>query len=334
MDQHPIIPLVSLAACPDPQVIADGAKFHANSVCQRAEYNAYKSSVHRGARIAALKETGVRSVPNQHTSYCPLTVDSSSSTSLTPVPTTGLDTMWIVENSSSSIVQLRYLKDGQEVPTSGTDNDDDDDILKPGEWKAIRTFEGHQFVAREAKEGGRVLLKHTVGLIPIGTGFDATSSLSCPLVDTPPMHKGQPDVAFDRTPSAIHRPCNTWDVGFRNVAGCPLSGYYVHSSNNNSGGGGCTEKFQFHLGVDTHASDFYESWTSDTKFEGTFVGHTFSFRLAHDPTVEVERVTLAPTYITDCPSEPQGVGVTHSSRATSSIASSLIHMDGTTSQLN
>ena len=43
-------------------------------------------------------------------------------------------------------------------------------------------------------------------------------------------------------------------------------------------------------------------WGSSTKFEGSFVGHTFVARLASDPSVVIDKFTMEPTRIIDCPS--------------------------------
>jgi hypothetical protein len=64
---------------------------------------------------------------------------------------------------------------------------------------------------------------------------------------------------------------------------------------------GYQEKFKFHLGLNSQPNDFMWGWDSSTKFEGTFVGHTFAFRLAADPDVLVQTYTLQPTRIPDCP---------------------------------
>merc|ERR1712232_204408 len=44
-------------------------------------------------------------------------------------------------------------------------------------------------------------------------------------------------------------------------------------------------------------------------FEGTYVGHTFAFRLASDPSVLVDRVTLSPTYVPSCPNRKQNAAM-------------------------
>lgn len=72
----------------------------------------------------------------------------------------------------------------------------------------------------------------------------------------------------------------------------------------------CQESFKFHLGTQQHdMKHFMNDWTSSTKYEGTFVGHTYHFRLAHDPTVLVQTVTLAPTQVMDCPEEKVAVAI-------------------------
>ena len=42
-------------------------------------------------------------------------------------------------------------------------------------------------------------------------------------------------------------------------------------------------------------------WASQTKYEGSFIGHTFVARKADDPSIVVDKFTLKPTRIIDCP---------------------------------
>jgi hypothetical protein len=44
-----------------------------------------------------------------------------------------------------------------------------------------------------------------------------------------------------------------------------------------------------------------------TKFEGSYIGHTFVARLASDPKVIIDTYTLQPTRIVDCPNLKQKV---------------------------
>jgi hypothetical protein len=48
-------------------------------------------------------------------------------------------------------------------------------------------------------------------------------------------------------------------------------------------------------------------WESSTKFEGSFIGHTFIARLASDPNIVVDSYTVETTKIIDCPNMKQSV---------------------------
>lgn len=50
-------------------------------------------------------------------------------------------------------------------------------------------------------------------------------------------------------------------------------------------------------------------WASSTKYEGSFIGHTFVARKADDPSVVVDKFTLQPTRIIDCPRKEKEVEV-------------------------
>jgi hypothetical protein len=123
---------------------------------------------------------------------------------------------------------------------------------------------------------------------------------------------------FERTPYEVDRDCNRQEVGFRNVLGCPLHGYYLEAET-------CEPVFKFHLGIDAgypHVLDFMDDWNSRTKFEAGLMGHTFVFRSAHTGS-EVDRITLLPTTVADCPesapagpvrvSRPEPIGVASAS---------------------
>jgi hypothetical protein len=209
-------------------------------------------------------------------------------------------------------------------------------ILQPGEWKAVLTYEGNVFLARtldmETGQAGPVVLKHRTGLVPVGAGV---TGLVCPDADPEPVTAADQD-KFARsppTPPEEYRRCNQIDIGFRNAANCPLHGYYipnaqataaalaaaavlpekltVTSSNDNNSTSSSTstslscpagaEEFKLHLGLDGAARDFHWDWQSNTKFEASAIGHTFAFRLASDPAVLVDTVTLQPTRVVDCP---------------------------------
>ena len=46
-------------------------------------------------------------------------------------------------------------------------------------------------------------------------------------------------------------------------------------------------------------------WGSKTKYEQSFIGHTYVARRADDPKVVVDRFTIEPTRIIDCPNPKQ-----------------------------
>jgi hypothetical protein len=303
-----LVEKVSAAAvtvCPKKGSIAEGIKYHDNQVCNRDAYNAYKANVGRYDRLQAYKKVGgISTVPNQKTITCPVNGGRVNMQDV-HTPNVGFDTVWFVENHASTPVVVSYVNaQGVEVsarnPKISPATADPTAILRPSEWMAVYAFEGHEFVVREVlKSGiaGNVLLQHRAGLIPIGANF-ATAGMSCdPSNDIEPMiDETTTSPVFRRTPTQTDRPCNTMDIGFRNVAACPLHGYYVRGE-----GDKCTEKFKLHLGVESMTTDFLQDWTSATKYEGTFVGHTFHFRLASNPTILVDTVTLQPIYVTDCP---------------------------------
>jgi hypothetical protein len=108
------------------------------------------------------------------------------------------------------------------------------------------------------------------------------------------------------------RPCNIQDIGFRNLVGCPLnvyySGRYNMTGNPRKEGEECSftpkschEQFKFHLGKNPYSTDFHWAWDSQTKFEGTQVGHNFVFRLQAKDDIVVDSVTILPTFVQDCP---------------------------------
>jgi len=96
--------------------------------------------------------------------------------------------------------------------------------------------------------------------------------------------------------------CNQIDIGFRNEAGVPLSVYWANSVRDVPPTGfTCAEEYQFHMGVKAATQDFMLDWGSKTKYEGSFIGHTFIARRADNPNVVVDSYTLEPTRIIDCP---------------------------------
>jgi len=262
---------------------------------------------------------GFDAVPNQRTVLCPEVVQDLS----TPGNNYGYDTVWIVENTASDPVVLSYVNpiDGVEYSAMNTKitppHDDPDAILAPGLWRAIYSWEGHVFLARQLltkgsseKALGPVLMQHRTGLIPIGLN---AQELMCMSSDPEPLLNGTRVPEYARTPPATDRLCNTIDLGFRNMANCPLHAYYVNPMGDEQVQALADyeevddtkplyeELFEFHLGINPRPLDFTWDWDSKTKFEGTMIGHTFAFRSAEDPSILVETHTVRPTRIPDCP---------------------------------
>lgn len=266
-----------------------------------------------------------------------------------PVYHDGYNTMWIVHNKASYPVVLSWVDRNRKVIDKDDPNKyhyhevsahdgktspphhDPNAILQPNQWTSLSTYDGHVFFARrvyEAKDAtsqtktkklGPVVMQHRVGLIPIQNVFGHALDLFCdpndpdeePVIQVDETHvERAPE--FRRSLRPPLRPCNTQDIGFRNLVGCPLNVYYsgmynmtglphaTPDANCSFTPKSCHEQFKFHLGKNPYSADFMWAWDSQTKFEGTYVGHNFVFRLtAHDDIV-VDSVTIEPTYIQDC----------------------------------
>lgn len=308
---------------------AQWQKFHTDGVCNRQAYTEFKESRKRSEKYQYLKTTGDhRHVPNQKTCVCPQTLEDWSVAGVddgigivsegTSAPVaTGYDTTWIVENTASSPIVLTWVKaPGVEVaalhPEITNPLDDPDSLVLPGQSKVVHTYEGHVFYARELTTDddstggiptlGNVLLQHRTGLIPVG---QHAHFLTCPIVDVEPtienLKTGQCSRApeYERTMYRQLKECNLLDIGFRNMAHCPVHAYWVQPDT-------CEETFKFHLGIRDTVDDFAWDWTSRTKFESTFMGHTFVFRNAASGEW-VESITLQPTKVVDCPSMKQQI---------------------------
>ena len=166
---------------------------------------------------------------------------------------------------------------------------------------------------------GQVLMQHRVGLIGVTNKYG--HELDCNPMDADPEPVVEVNGAATRDPNYAReeprpmRPCNVLDVGFRNeVPGCPLNVYYTgnyalkgiakprgNATENIYTPKSCHEIFKFHLGLQEHTKDFMFDWNSKTKYEGTYLGHNFVFRLAKDERIVVDSVTMLPTKIIDCP---------------------------------
>lgn len=295
----------------------DTRVYHNDGICNRAEFNMFKRSLNRGGKRVKLQAAGgAHLVPDEKTIICP---PEEAPSDLGPPPgkvtMTGFDTVWMVENRASTPIVIAYVNQMNGIEYSAVNShitpatDDPQTILQPMEFKPIYTYEGHVFHIRALRADGtpgRLLVQHRAGLVPIGANIDPALLMNCPLQDVDQSVKNP---NFQRTPARVDRPCNSVDIGFRNVAGCPLHGYFVHTNQD----GTCTEEFKLHLGVHGATDDFMQAWPSTTKYESSFMGHSYVFRLASNPAVLVGTHTLRPTAVRDCPSRTTAAGVAVSS---------------------
>ncbi|KAG7352079.1 hypothetical protein IV203_008127 [Nitzschia inconspicua] len=326
-NNNPVVP-----ECPAPPLAA----YHHEDACLRKPSRERKGHHDRSMIYRALTEsgTGATLVPNTQTVTCPLEVQSLE----IPSATRGFDTTWIVENTSSVPVVVSWIVNGVEYSPFDPDKSAMDDpraMLKPGDWTSVPTFESFVYHVRELeKDGsaGKIVLQHRAGLVPLGNPHDYPCDASLP--DVPPM---DPDTgvtlpSFQRQRTHPVRPCNTIDVGFRNQVGCPLHVYWARGlSEVPENGFNCGEKFRFHLGTKPAPQDFFEDWNSMTKFEGSFIGHTFVARLASDPKVVIDTHTLQPTRIVDCPNLKQKVAV--NTKVAEKEKETIVEPQGTMTQL-
>jgi hypothetical protein len=293
-------------------------KYHTDDTCDRAAHNSYEKVLMRDARYKKFLKTGISHVPDQLTVVCP-----EQPVHLTPA--NGHNTKWIVENKSSRDAVVLFVKDGVEHSAFGDSitppQANPKAVLKPGDWMAVETFEGHVFYVREVLADGstgNILLQHRPGLIGFTNRFQ--KDLDCddyedvePIVKVypkappkenkvkvEPIIKTSPE--FERTPDHRTERCHIVYQGFRNLLpNCPLNVHYVGMQEATNGPMECKEAFKFHLGLKDDTRDYMNDWNSRTKFEATFVGHTFSARLATNPDIVVDSFTLQPTEIHDCP---------------------------------
>ncbi|CAB9505734.1 expressed unknown protein [Seminavis robusta] len=262
----------------------------------------------------------------------------------------GFNTIWLVHNTASTPVVISWVdrKNQKQLPDSDNKyyyeevsaidgktsppHKDPNAILQPGQWKAMNTYDGHVFYIRRlivpennnnttgsTTRLGPILMQHRVGLIPIRNVFGHALEQYCdpndpdlePIVEIKETHQTQRAPEFQRSLRPPLRPCNTQDIGFRNLVGCPLNVYYSSTFNMTgqprAAGEACSftpkschEQFKFHLGTNPYTTDFMWAWDSQTKFEGTYVGHNFVFRLRANDDIVVDSVTVQPTYVQEC----------------------------------
>ena len=289
-------------------------KYHDEEVCRmsdRVEFDAHRAQRNVIYKKLQASGNGATLVPNQQTVTCPRQPQSLEN----PSHVQGFDSTWMVENTASTPVLLSWVVDGVEWSPFHPDVlavDDPDAILQVGDWKAVPTFESFVYHVRELDNEtggpGDILLQHKAGLIPLGNPQGLSCDASLPDVEPVNPETGEILPKVKRTPTHKFRRCNTMSIGFRNQVGCPLHVYwasFLDSSDLPSEGFSCGEKFKFHLGTNHASQNFISDWQSATKFEGSFLGHTFVARLASNPDVIVDSYTLKPTQIVDCPNLKQ-----------------------------
>ncbi|KAL3940675.1 MAG: hypothetical protein SGBAC_004840 [Bacillariaceae sp.] len=296
-----------LPDCPNPRL----AHYHHEDICSNALKPTRPSlGAHNRKMIYEnLKESGLGAslVPNQRTVVCPIKLESLEN----PSAMSGLDTTWLVENTSTNPVVLSQVINGVEwspfQPKILSPMADPLATLQPGEWISVPTYESFVYHVREISsetgKPGDVVLQHRAGLIPICNPNSYECDANLPDVEPANPETAERKAEFGRTPTPkAARPCNTVDISFRNQVGCPLHVYWANRmSEIPSEGFSCGEKFKFHLGTKAAPQDFMLDWDSATKFEGSYVGHTFVARLASDPSIVIDSYTVEPTKVIDCP---------------------------------
>ncbi|CAB9518807.1 expressed unknown protein [Seminavis robusta] len=329
------------------------AAYHEDNACDRARQNLYKESLNRVSIYHRLNEGGTNTVPSKRTSFCPQVVSPMTNSEAQ----TGFDTVWLLENTASTPVVVGYMMaqaDGTFKEVSAFNNKisppnhDPQAILATGAWKSLQTYEGHVFHIREINKDGSmgiVLMQHRVGLVGVKNKYG--HQLQCdpnepdeePVVEVAPG-KTDRDPNYAREAPRAMRPCNTLDIGFRNEVGCPLNAYYTgmyslkgaakprgnlrigdYSNGEGHTGKSCHEVFKFHLGLhEKTQQNFMFDWNSKTKYEATYVGHNFVFRLAKDERIVVDSISLHPTRVIDCPGLKNQINVASMAEAEAIIS--------------
>eukprot|EP00980_Cylindrotheca_fusiformis_P028287 scaffold22589_cov138-Cylindrotheca_fusiformis.AAC.50 len=322
-----------LPDCPNPEL----AHYHREEVCLNGLKPTRPSlgSHDRNEIYESLKASGLGAtlVPNQQTVVCPMEVQRLEN----PTAVRGLDTTWIVENTATTPVVISWLEDGIEKSPFKPDTKPMEDplaIVQPGDWISVPTYESFVYHVREIEDDGnpgKVVLQHRAGLIPIGNPNQYDCDASLPDVEPVNPTTAERKIEFGRTPTPESRPCNTVDISFRNQVGCPLHVYWANRLDDvPQDGFSCGEKFKFHLGTKPAPQDFMLDWDSSTKFEGSYVGHTFVARLASDPSVVIDSYTVEPTRVIDCPNLKEQVAIS----SKDDQAEAEVRVDGTIENRN
>ena len=172
-------------------------------------------------------------------------------------------------------------------------------VVTTAGWYAAATMAIVPAILRDAVFGSSTLPSTMKQVVLEKTTLDAMDAIIDD--DNEPLSDAfQRTVADETTRPAHIKECHHVNLGFRNRADVPLHVNWVNPES-------CQETFKFHLGTaSTGLDDYAMDWKSATKFESTFIGHTYVVRLASssssaDPMPIVETIQLQPTRIVDCP---------------------------------
>jgi hypothetical protein len=349
-----------LPNCPHKEFLP---KYHGSQYCRPDELQEHMATRETSYLRLLHGGIGATQVPNQRTVVCPqhpVKLQPSTNHPTLLDRRKGLDQKWLLENLSSTpvVVNLVY-SNGNEFSSLQPGFKGHEIILKPGDFKAIPTYEGYVYHVREkigdgnGTEPGRLLLQHRVGLIPIwsrheydcrknvtntvrklvhneetGQDEEVEETIEAQEEDfdnEPLVNKDDGDLDtgpdFSRTATHKVRKCNTMDLGFRNLVNCPVDVYWAANLKEiPTEGKTCKEKFRFHLGKLDQTQNFFKDWKSSTKWEGSFVSHTFLARLSNHKDTVVDSYTVQPTRVVDCPSSKKQSVTQHETSAVEETA--------------
>jgi hypothetical protein len=215
-----------LPECPNTESVQIHSRYHNEEICLqgvkpvRPSFSGGPDRITNYNRLVASGQGAVL-VPNEQTVVCPINVQSLEN----PTAVKGLDTTWIVENTSTNTVAISWLVNGVEWSPFHPDvkpMDDPQAQLKPGDWTPVPTFESFVYHVREIEPDGnpgKIVLQHRAGLVPIGNPNQVECDASSPDVEPVNPKTAETVEGFVRTPTPEVRPCNTVDVSFRNQVG-------------------------------------------------------------------------------------------------------------------
>jgi hypothetical protein len=245
----------------------------------------------------------------------------------------------VVKNNASESVVIAFVKrDGTEYSAANEGIHpaamDPDAVLVPSMTYVFGVNEGHVFHVRDLKTG-ELMAQHRVGLIAVENRYNHNIE-TCPEV-----HKDLRPVDDDTyrvmrkfpqwRPALIEQYSKEVNVGvgFKNTIQsldgktCPINLYYVTKEEfHQNRKPNFVERFTFHLddNMQVSSSDGNLSdgnlWDASTKYEGSYLGHGFVARLAHDESIVVDHLVVESFKVQDCGRQKQGDAVKLAARAT------------------